>query len=65
MALYEKIFFMFRVREQDQDRGVRKMEIMEDLDQFFLFDDGGMRDGLEELPVEESRSDRRPPSPRV
>ncbi|MEK6557750.1 MAG: hypothetical protein AABZ14_05575, partial [Candidatus Margulisiibacteriota bacterium] len=53
MALYEKIFFMFRVREQDQDRGVRKMEIMEGLDQFFLFDDGGMRDGLEELPVEE------------
>jgi hypothetical protein len=29
------------------------MEIMEGLDQFFLFDDGGMRDGLEELPVEE------------
>jgi hypothetical protein len=53
MALYEKIFFMFGVREQDQDRGVRKMEIMEGLDQFFLFDDGGMRDGLEELPVEE------------
>jgi hypothetical protein len=53
MALYEKIFFMYRVRKQDQDRGVRKMEIMEGLDQFFLFDDRGMRDGLEELPVEE------------
>lgn len=53
MALYEKSFFMFRVREQDQDRGVRKMEIMEGLDQFFLFDDGGMRDGLEELSMAE------------
>jgi hypothetical protein len=49
MALYQKIFSMFRVREQDQDRGVGKMEIMKGFDQFFLFDDGGMRDGLEEL----------------
>ena len=53
MALYEKIFFMYRVREQEQDRGVRKMEIMEGLDQFFLFDDGGMRNGLEELSMAE------------
>jgi hypothetical protein len=53
MALYEKIFFMFRVRKQDQDRGVRKMDIMKGLDQFFLFDDGGMRDGLEELSMAE------------
>jgi hypothetical protein len=29
------------------------MEIMEGLDQFFLFDDGGMRDGLEELSMAE------------
>jgi hypothetical protein len=53
MALYEKIFFMFRVREQDQDRGVRKMEVMEGLEQLLLFDDGGMRDGLEELSMAE------------
>jgi hypothetical protein len=53
MALYEKIFFMFRVREQDQDRGVRKMEVMEGLNQVLLFDDGGIRDGLEELSMEE------------
>ena len=29
------------------------MEVMEGLDQFFLFDDGGMRDGLEELSMAE------------
>ena len=29
------------------------MEVMEGLDQVFLFDDGGMRDGLEELSMAE------------
>jgi hypothetical protein len=43
MALYDKLFFIFGVLEQHQDRGVRKMEIMEGLDQVFLFDDRGMR----------------------
>lgn len=39
------------------------MEVMEGLEQFFSFDDGGMRDGLKELTIAEQPRRQKATSP--